>query len=163
MGGVNNQNRRGVYCYAIFGFTRRVASQEFDTAWCEWIVLYRTRNCLLNKGSIDGRQNFRLRNGGDSLSGRVVESISFDLPLHKISFFSGKLNATTSIMDPYVYFTLSFPYYIHFRLYLVSSDLSRDPVAHFCLALAFLKNDSMNKDRNFTICQKWPSNYRVKI
>ena len=41
---------------------------------------------LLNKGSIDGRQNFRLRNGGDSLSGRVVESISFDLPLHKISF-----------------------------------------------------------------------------
>ena len=41
---------------------------------------------LLNKGSIDGRQNFRMRNGGDSLSGRVVESISFDLPLHKISF-----------------------------------------------------------------------------
>ena len=41
---------------------------------------------LLNKGSIDGRLNFRLRNGGDSLSGRVVESISFDLPLHKISF-----------------------------------------------------------------------------
>ena len=41
---------------------------------------------LLNKGSIDGRQNFRLRNGGDSLSGRVVESISFDFPLHKISF-----------------------------------------------------------------------------
>ena len=29
---------------------------------------------LLNKGSIDGRQNFRLRNGGDSLSGRVVDS-----------------------------------------------------------------------------------------
>ena len=41
---------------------------------------------LLNKGSIDGRLNFRLRNGGDSLSGRVVESISSDLPLHKISF-----------------------------------------------------------------------------
>ena len=41
---------------------------------------------LLNKGSIDGRQNFRLRNGGDSLSGHIVESISFDLPLHKISF-----------------------------------------------------------------------------
>ena len=41
---------------------------------------------LLNNGSIDGRQNFRLRNGGDSLSGHIVESISFDLPLHKISF-----------------------------------------------------------------------------
>ena len=41
---------------------------------------------LLNNGSVDGRQNFRLRNGDDSLSGRVVESISFDFPLHKISF-----------------------------------------------------------------------------
>ena len=41
---------------------------------------------LLNNGSIDGRQNFRLRNRDDSLSGRVVESISSDLPLHKISF-----------------------------------------------------------------------------
>ncbi len=41
---------------------------------------------LLNNGSIDGRQNFRLRNRDDSLSGRVVESISFDLPLHKSSF-----------------------------------------------------------------------------
>ena len=48
-------------------------------------------------------------------------------------------------MDQYVYFTLSLPYYIQFRLYLVSSDLSRDPETHFCLALAFLKNDSMNQ------------------
>ena len=87
MGGVNNQNRRGVYCRQCLdshvGLLRKNLILLVDVSRLFFILL---ETVLLNKGSIDGRLNFRLRNGGDSLSGHIVESISFDLPLHKISF-----------------------------------------------------------------------------